>query len=77
MNGPSKALAEMETRATAFDFETAFHAHYPRIARVIARVIRDPGRAEELAVEVMWKFWRTWRVGGRMALPHSGSNGLK
>jgi RNA polymerase sigma-70 factor (ECF subfamily) len=49
----------MDTRAPAFDFESAFHAHYARVARVIARVIRDPGRAEELAVEVLWKFWRT------------------
>jgi RNA polymerase sigma-70 factor, ECF subfamily len=50
------AIAEMDT---AFDFERAFHAHYARIARVIARVIRDPARSEELAVEVLWKFWRT------------------
>ena len=57
----------METRAPAFDFETAFHAHYGRIARVIARVIRDPGRAEELAVEVLWKFWRTRRAHGEQA----------
>jgi RNA polymerase sigma-70 factor (ECF subfamily) len=51
----------------AFDFETAFHAHYGRIARVIARVIRDPGRAEELAVEVFWKFWRTPGAHGEQA----------
>jgi len=57
----------METRAPAFDFESAFHAHYGRIARVIARVIRDPGRAEELAVEVLWKFWRTPRAHGEQA----------
>jgi RNA polymerase sigma-70 factor (ECF subfamily) len=57
----------MGTRAPAFDFETAFHAHYGRIARVIARVIRDPGRAEELAVEVLWKFWRTPGAHGEEA----------
>jgi RNA polymerase sigma-70 factor (ECF subfamily) len=57
----------METRVPAFDFESAFHAHYGRIARVIARVIRDPGRAEELAVEVLWKFWRTPRAHGDQA----------
>ncbi len=57
----------MDTRAPAFDFESAFHAHYGRIARVIARVIRDPGRAEELAVEVLWKFWRTPRAHGEQA----------
>ena len=57
----------MEARAPAFDFETAFHAHYGRIARVIARVIRDPGRAEELAVEVLWKFWKTPDAHGQQA----------
>ena len=39
-----------------------FQPHYARTARVIARVIRDPGRAEELAVDVLWKFWRTPRA---------------
>jgi RNA polymerase sigma-70 factor (ECF subfamily) len=57
----------MESRSSAFDFESAFHAHYGRIARVIARVIRDPGRAEELAVEVLWKFWRTPGAHGEQA----------
>ena len=41
---------------TRFDLETIFHAQYKRIARVIARVIRDPARAEELAVEVFLKW---------------------
>ena len=67
MNARSRAIVEMDTRAPAFDFESAFHAHYGRIARVIARVIRDPGRAEELAVEVLWKFWRTPRAHGEQA----------
>jgi RNA polymerase sigma-70 factor, ECF subfamily len=49
----------MEAPPRPFDFESVFHAHYARLARVIARVIRDPARAEELAVEVLWKFWRT------------------
>jgi RNA polymerase sigma-70 factor (ECF subfamily) len=57
----------METQAPASDFETAFYAHYGRIARVIARVIRDPGRAEELAVEVLWKFWRMPSAHGDQA----------
>jgi RNA polymerase sigma-70 factor (ECF subfamily) len=42
----------------AFDFEAVFQAHYRRIARVIVRIIQDPSRAEELAVEVFWKLWR-------------------
>ncbi len=43
----------------AFEFDRFFESHYGRIARVIARVVRDPARAEELAVDVFWKFWRT------------------
>src|SRR3954454_1000320 len=57
----------MERPAPASDFESDFHAHYGRIARVIARVIRDPRRAEELAVEVLWKFWRTPGAQGEQA----------
>jgi len=52
----------MEEPAPPFDFEAVFRAHYGRIARAIARVIRDPARAEELAVEVLWRFWRTPRA---------------
>ena len=47
-----------------FDFETVFHIHYERIGRVIARVVRDPARAEELAVEVFWKLWRSPEAQG-------------
>jgi len=38
------------------DLESVFAAQYERIARLIGRVIRDPGRAEELAVEVFVKY---------------------
>jgi RNA polymerase sigma factor (sigma-70 family) len=41
-----------------FDFDAVFHSHYRRIARVIFRVIQDPSRAEELAVDVFWKLSR-------------------
>lgn len=47
-----------EAPADSFDFEAVFHAQYRRIARVIFRVIQDPSRAEELAVDVFWKLWR-------------------
>lgn len=40
------------------DFETIFHLHYDRIAYAIARIVGDPARAEELAMEAFWKFWR-------------------
>ena len=38
------------------EIERLFAAEYARVARLIARVIRDPGRAEELAVEVFLRF---------------------
>lgn len=41
-----------------FDFETFFHVHYGRIARAIVRVVRDPARAEEIAVDTFQKFLR-------------------
>ena len=41
-----------------------FRAHYERIARVIVRVIHDPGRAEELTVEAFWKLWRNPQAQG-------------
>src|SRR5215471_3287861 len=57
----------MEAPGRPLDFESQFRAHYGKIARVIARVTRDPGRAEELAVEVLWKYWRTPRAQGEQA----------
>ncbi len=38
------------------DLESIFFAHYPRLVRLIARIIRDPGRSEELAVEAFLKY---------------------
>jgi len=49
------------------DIETVFQAHYERIARVIARVLRDPSRAEELAVEVFLKWSRNPGAQGENA----------
>ena len=46
-------------------FELLFYAYHERITRMIARIIRDPGRAEEVAVEVFWKFWRSPKAQGR------------
>jgi RNA polymerase sigma factor (sigma-70 family) len=43
---------------TGVDLETIFHAQYKRVCRVIARVLRDPARAEELAVDVFLKWSR-------------------
>jgi RNA polymerase sigma-70 factor (ECF subfamily) len=54
----TEATTADETPTEAFDFEAVFHGHYRRVARVILRVIQDPSRAEEVAVEVFWKLWR-------------------
>lgn len=48
----------MTADAGRVDVETIFHAQYTRMARVIARIISDPSRAEELAVEVFLKWSR-------------------
>jgi RNA polymerase sigma-70 factor (ECF subfamily) len=57
VNAPGNTI-EAAIPDDAFDFETFFHVHYERIARAIVRVVRDPARAEEIAVEAFWKFWR-------------------
>jgi RNA polymerase sigma-70 factor (ECF subfamily) len=49
------------------DLETVFCAEYKRIVRVIARVTRDPARAEELAVEVFLKWAHTPKAHGEHA----------
>lgn len=57
----------MGTAEAPFDFETFFYANYERTARAIARVIRDPARAEELTVEAFWNLWRHPRAHGEKA----------
>lgn len=64
MSAVSGALDPVEIQADSFDFEAFFHAHYERIARVIARVVGDHSRAEELAAEAFWKLWQTPRAHG-------------
>lgn len=38
------------------DLESVFCLHYSRVARLIARIIRDPSVAEELAVDVFLRW---------------------
>ena len=64
MNAPSDVAGAADA---VFDFEATFRAQYDRVARVIARVVKDPARAEELAVEVFLKFWRSPRAHGEQA----------
>jgi RNA polymerase sigma-70 factor, ECF subfamily len=67
VDAPSEATAESKDREIQFDIETIFRAQFERIARVIARVVRDPARAEELAVEVFLKFWGNQKAHGDKA----------
>jgi len=55
MDAPSDAIVGVTAAESPFDLQLLFEEHYARIARVIARVIRDRARAEELAVEVFLK----------------------
>ncbi|HJZ95403.1 MAG TPA: sigma-70 family RNA polymerase sigma factor [Candidatus Solibacter sp.] len=69
MSAQSRAADALADPPAVWDFEAVFRLYYARVARLIGRVVRDPGRAEELAVEVFWKLSRTPaahgdRVGG-------------
>ncbi len=64
MDLPQEAVVEIPSNEARLDLETIFAAQYERIARVIAKVIHDPARAEELAVEVFLKWSRTSRAQG-------------
>jgi RNA polymerase sigma-70 factor (ECF subfamily) len=64
VHAPSDVVDAVGTRPAAFDFDAVFQSDYDRIARAIARVIRDPARAEELAVETFWRLWRHPRAHG-------------
>jgi RNA polymerase sigma-70 factor, ECF subfamily len=68
VNATSEAVAEGKADDAAFDLEAVFRDQYERIARVIARVVRDPARAEELAVEVFLKLSRNRRAQGERAV---------
>ena len=57
MSALSNAAGRIAGEA-AGEFEAAFHLHYGRVARTIARMVQDPARAEELAAEIFWKLWR-------------------
>lgn len=56
MDAGSESLANISLESAHAEFDDVFRAHYPRIARVIARIVHDPSRAEELAADVFWKY---------------------
>jgi RNA polymerase sigma-70 factor (ECF subfamily) len=64
VNVKTDPIDVIATGSAAFDFEAVFLAHYARIARVVARVVKDRARAEDIAVEVFWKLWQTPRAQG-------------
>jgi len=60
-------IVKNATTTDAFDFEAVFKDDYRSVTRLIARVVRDSGRAEELAVETFWRLWRTPSAHGESA----------
>jgi RNA polymerase sigma-70 factor (ECF subfamily) len=58
------AEAADQTAAVPADFDAIFAAHYEPVARAIARVLRDRGRAEELTVDAFWRLLRNPKVSG-------------
>jgi RNA polymerase sigma-70 factor (ECF subfamily) len=64
VNANSGGFAGIEIDVPSFDFDTVFHSEYRRLVRVIARVVRDPARAEELAAEALWKLSKTPKAQG-------------
>jgi RNA polymerase sigma factor (sigma-70 family) len=43
-------------------FQQFFLEHYPRVAAILLRIIGERVRAEELAGDLFWKFYRDWRL---------------
>jgi RNA polymerase sigma-70 factor (ECF subfamily) len=58
----NEAVADSNANETHLDIEALFRVHYARVARIIARAIRDRARSEELAVEVFLKLWRNHKA---------------
>jgi len=61
------AVSSQMTVQDSEALDEIFRAHFERVARVIGRVIHDQARAEELAVEVFLKWWRTPQAHGEHA----------
>jgi RNA polymerase sigma-70 factor (ECF subfamily) len=64
VSAPGELTADIRAGEAGFDLDALFRAHYGRVAAVIVRVVRDPARAEELAVEVFLKLSRNERAQG-------------
>jgi len=68
VHAQSDAIAAEATQVGTADFDTVFLAHYSRVARVVGRVVRDRGRAEEIAVDVFLKWRRHHEAQGEHAV---------
>ena len=64
VSNTAEATEDTPTTEAPFDLDATLRAHYPRITRVIARVVKDPARAEELAVDVFVRLWREPKAHG-------------
>jgi RNA polymerase sigma-70 factor (ECF subfamily) len=64
VNAPTAAPLAGEVDVSTDRLDLIFRTHYARINRVIGRVIQDEARAEELAVDVFLKWWRTSSAHG-------------
>lgn len=60
----SQGALDLPARAELFDFEAVFRAQYARVSRIIGRLVQDPARAEEIAVEVFLRLHRSPRAHG-------------
>jgi RNA polymerase sigma factor (sigma-70 family) len=58
VSADSEPIVEVPIESSAPSFEQVFQSHYSQIVRLISRVVRDPARAEDLAIEVFWRFWQ-------------------
>jgi RNA polymerase sigma-70 factor, ECF subfamily len=67
VDATSEVLTETAAANTPFNLEIIFRRKYQYIARVIARIVRDRARAEELAVEVFLKLWQKEQAQGDKA----------
>jgi len=67
VNATNEALEAIASRTSGIDLEAVFESQYRHISRAIVLIIRDPGRAEELAVEVFLKWSRNGAAQGSNA----------
>lgn len=52
----SKGNPPVESRRAEEDFHRVFTENWQRIVSVLRRIVGDPGRAEDLAIETFWRF---------------------